>query len=141
MRSNLEYARRNLPPFLLLRLHSSSSLLPAQRPKAVHSSALFLVYRALGDKRTRAIYQGHLGSRVVTRIGRRDPNCPSGRRLRKVREDTGVHSKGATCVWVVAEGAVGCTRAFLTTCRFFRIQVCRERSEPGLRVNDISRTH
>ncbi|GFT75814.1 uncharacterized protein TNCV_851201 [Trichonephila clavipes] len=32
-----------------------------------------------------------------TRNGRRDPKCPSARRLRMVREDTGAPNEGATC--------------------------------------------
>ncbi|GFW06016.1 uncharacterized protein TNCV_4478101 [Trichonephila clavipes] len=76
-----------------------------------------------------------------SRKARRDPKCPSARRLRMVREDTGAPSQGATCAWMAAVEAVGCTRAFLTLWRFSRRLVCRGRPEPGLRVNDISRIH
>ncbi|GFU99578.1 hypothetical protein TNCV_4082991 [Trichonephila clavipes] len=44
---------------------------------------------------------------------RRDPKCPSARRLRMIREDTEASSEGATCAWMAADEAVGCTRAFL----------------------------
>ncbi|GFW85282.1 uncharacterized protein TNCV_3250191 [Trichonephila clavipes] len=57
------------------------------------------------------------------------------------QEDTGAPSEGATCTWMAADEAVGCTRAFLTMWRPSRRLVCRGRPEPGLRVNDISRFH
>ncbi|GFW45313.1 uncharacterized protein TNCV_4734201 [Trichonephila clavipes] len=50
-------------------------------------------------------------------------------------------SEGATCAWMVADEAVGRTRAFLTMWWSSRWLVCRGRPEPGLRVNDISRIH
>ncbi|GFX32838.1 uncharacterized protein TNCV_889741 [Trichonephila clavipes] len=68
----------------------------------------------------------------------RDPKCPSARRIRMVREDTGARSEGATCAWMVADEAVGCTRAFLTMWWFTRRLVFRGCPEPGFRVNDIS---
>ncbi|GFX02827.1 uncharacterized protein TNCV_4438091 [Trichonephila clavipes] len=40
---------------------------------------------------------------------------------------------------MAADEAVGCTRAFLTMWRSSRRLVCRGRTGPGLRVNDISR--
>ncbi|GFS51164.1 uncharacterized protein TNCV_3532641 [Trichonephila clavipes] len=49
------------------------------------------------------------GVKGSTRIGRRDLKCPSARRLRMVREDTGAPNKGATCAWMAADEAVGCT--------------------------------
>ncbi|GFW60905.1 uncharacterized protein TNCV_4871161 [Trichonephila clavipes] len=55
-----------------------------------------------------------------TRNGCRDPICPSARRLRMVREDTGVSHEGATSAWMAADEAVGCTRAFLTMWRSSR---------------------
>ncbi|GFU01332.1 uncharacterized protein TNCV_3538431 [Trichonephila clavipes] len=55
-----------------------------------------------------------------------------------VREDTGAPNEGVTCVWMAADGAVGCTRASLTMWRSARQLVCRGRPEPGLHVNDIS---
>ncbi|GFU33439.1 uncharacterized protein TNCV_4362501 [Trichonephila clavipes] len=61
--------------------------------------------------------------------------------LRMVREDTGVPNEGSTCAWMVAEEAVGCTRAFLTMWRSSRRPVCGRRPEPGIHVNDISRIH
>ncbi|GFY07337.1 hypothetical protein TNCV_5085231 [Trichonephila clavipes] len=35
-----------------------------------------------------------------------------------VRENTGAPSEGATCAWMAADEAVGCTRAFLTMWRW-----------------------
>ncbi|GFU18880.1 uncharacterized protein TNCV_1086091 [Trichonephila clavipes] len=58
-----------------------------------------------------------------------------------VREDTGVPSEGATCAWMAANEAVGCARTFLTMWRSSLRLVCQGRSDPGLRVNDISRIH
>ncbi|GFU53081.1 uncharacterized protein TNCV_3098651 [Trichonephila clavipes] len=52
----------------------------------------------------------------------------------------GASSEGATCAWMAADEAVGCTRAFFTMWRSSRRLVCQGRPEPG-RVNDISRTH
>ncbi|GFU83264.1 uncharacterized protein TNCV_3738751 [Trichonephila clavipes] len=72
---------------------------------------------------------------------RRDHICPSARRLRMVREDTGSPSEGATCAWMAAHGAVGCTHAFLTMWWSSRRLVCRGRPEPGLRVKDIFWIH
>ncbi|GFX08644.1 uncharacterized protein TNCV_61711 [Trichonephila clavipes] len=77
----------------------------------------------------------------VSMGGRRDPKCPSARYLRIVREDIGACSEGATCAWMVADEAGGCTRAFLTMWWSSRRLVCRGRLEPGLRVNDIYRIH
>ncbi|GFX72918.1 uncharacterized protein TNCV_1698151 [Trichonephila clavipes] len=42
------------------------------------------------------------------------------RRLRILREDTGAPSEDATCAWMAADEAVGCTRAFLTMWRSSR---------------------
>ncbi|PRD32882.1 UNVERIFIED_CONTAM: Oca2 [Trichonephila clavipes] len=61
--------------------------------------------------------------------------------LRMVQEDTGVSSEGATCAWMAADEAVGCTHAFLTMWRSSRRLVCRGRPQPGLRVNDITRIY
>ncbi|GFX90462.1 uncharacterized protein TNCV_2073401 [Trichonephila clavipes] len=82
-----------------------------------------------------------VGVKGSTRNGHRDPKCPSSRRLRMVREDTGVPSGGATCAWIAADEAVGCTRAFLTMWWYFRRLDCRGRPESGVQVNDISRIH
>ncbi|GFV12447.1 uncharacterized protein TNCV_1792261 [Trichonephila clavipes] len=57
--------------------------------------------------------------------GRRDPKCHSARRLRMVREDTGAPREGATCAWMAADEAVGCTRAFFTMWWSSRRLVCR----------------
>ncbi|GFX15957.1 uncharacterized protein TNCV_522641 [Trichonephila clavipes] len=73
--------------------------------------------------------------------GRHDPKCPSARRLLMVREDTWTPDEGATCSWIVADEAVGCTRAFLTMWPSSRRLLSRVRPELGLRVNDISRIH
>ncbi|GFX26236.1 uncharacterized protein TNCV_948361 [Trichonephila clavipes] len=53
-----------------------------------------------------------VGVKSSTRNGRRDPKFPLARRLRIVREGTGVHSEGATCAWMAADEAVGCTHTF-----------------------------
>ncbi|GFX40495.1 uncharacterized protein TNCV_2372791 [Trichonephila clavipes] len=55
-----------------------------------------------------------------------------------VREDTGAPSEGDTCSWMAVDEAVGCTRTFLMMWRSSRRLVCRERPQPGLRVNSCS---
>ncbi|GFT46369.1 uncharacterized protein TNCV_3127161 [Trichonephila clavipes] len=50
-------------------------------------------------------------------------------------------SEGATCVWMAAFEAAGCTHAFLTMWWSSRRLDCRGRLEPGLRVNDMSQIH
>ncbi|GFU27942.1 uncharacterized protein TNCV_3153071 [Trichonephila clavipes] len=65
------------------------------------------------------------GCQESTRNGRRDPRCPSARRLRMVRENTGAPSEGATCAWMAVDEEVGCTRAYLTMWRSSRRLVCR----------------
>ncbi|GFV31695.1 uncharacterized protein TNCV_4742441 [Trichonephila clavipes] len=70
-------------------------------------------------------------SRVAHVMGATIPN---------VGPNTGAPSEGATCAWMAADQAVGCTRAFLTMWWSSRRLVCRGRPEPG-RVNDISRIH
>ncbi|GFY13696.1 uncharacterized protein TNCV_4960661 [Trichonephila clavipes] len=82
-----------------------------------------------------------VGIKLSTRNGRNDLKCPSAGGLRMVREDTWAPSEGATFAWMVADEAVGYTRAFLTMWRSSRRLVCRRRPESGLRVNDISRIH
>ncbi|GFW90086.1 uncharacterized protein TNCV_3485381 [Trichonephila clavipes] len=64
----------------------------------------------------------------------------SPRRLRMVRKDTGAPSEGATCAWMVADEAVGCTRAFLTMWVSSQRLVCRGCPEPDFRVLDESRS-
>ncbi|GFX44150.1 uncharacterized protein TNCV_4119461 [Trichonephila clavipes] len=64
-----------------------------------------------------------------------------GKCLRMVREDTGATSEGATCAWMAADKAVGCTRAFFTMWWPSRRLVCQGRPERGLHVNDISWIH
>ncbi|GFV09805.1 uncharacterized protein TNCV_2598591 [Trichonephila clavipes] len=66
---------------------------------------------------------------------------PSARRLRMARKDTGVPNEGATCSWMAADEAVGCTRAFLTMWWSSQRLVCRGHPETRLRVNDIFRIH
>ncbi|GFX49772.1 uncharacterized protein TNCV_3073251 [Trichonephila clavipes] len=39
-----------------------------------------------------------------------NPKCPSARRLRMVREDTGAPSEGATCAWMAADEAADSRR-------------------------------
>ncbi|GFU88697.1 uncharacterized protein TNCV_4443741 [Trichonephila clavipes] len=58
-----------------------------------------------------------------------------------VREDTGAPNEDATCVWMAADEAVGCTSALITMWRSSRRLVYRRRLEPSLRVNDISWIH
>ncbi|GFV51924.1 uncharacterized protein TNCV_1322771 [Trichonephila clavipes] len=53
----------------------------------------------------------------------------------------GPPNEGATCSWMAANEAIGCTCAFLTMCRSSRRLVCRGSPDPGLRVNEISRIH
>ncbi|GFS94624.1 uncharacterized protein TNCV_3649711 [Trichonephila clavipes] len=53
----------------------------------------------------------------------------------------GAPNEGATCAWMAADEAVGCTHTFLTMWWSSRRLVCRGRPEPGLHVNDISRIH
>ncbi|GFX11732.1 uncharacterized protein TNCV_4340771 [Trichonephila clavipes] len=49
--------------------------------------------------------------------------------------------EGATCFSMAADEAVGCTHAFPMMGRSSQRPVCRGRSLPGLRVNDISQIH
>ncbi|GFU69040.1 uncharacterized protein TNCV_3785611 [Trichonephila clavipes] len=81
---------------------------------------------------------------MIGRQGRnvcRDPKYPSVRCFRVVREDTGVPGAVATCGWMAADEAVGCTRAFLTMGWSSLRLICRGPTEPGPRVNDISQIH
>ncbi|GFW79776.1 uncharacterized protein TNCV_2589961 [Trichonephila clavipes] len=54
-----------------------------------------------------------VGVKSSTHNGRRDPKCPSARRLRMVLEDTSAPCEGATCAWMAGDEAVGYTRTFL----------------------------
>ncbi|GFU66151.1 uncharacterized protein TNCV_2858241 [Trichonephila clavipes] len=117
----------------LLRLNLDSSL----KTTWFHSAAVQFSRKRHHSKR-RSRWVGVKGS---TRNGCRDLKCPSARRLRMVRENTGASNEGATRAWMVADEAVGCTRAFFTMWWSSRRLVCRERPEPGLHVNDISRIH
>ncbi|GFV06153.1 uncharacterized protein TNCV_2033831 [Trichonephila clavipes] len=82
-----------------------------------------------------------MGSKGSTRNGRCNPKCPLPRRLRSVREDTGVPNEGAIYAWMAADESVGCTREFLTMRWFSPRLVCRGCPEPSLCVNDISRIY
>ncbi|GFX99888.1 uncharacterized protein TNCV_259251 [Trichonephila clavipes] len=90
----------------LLRLNLDSSL----KATLFHFAAVHFP-RARHHSKRRCRLVGVYGS---TRNGHRDPKRPSARRLRMFREDTEVPNEGATCAWMAAEEAVGCTRAFLT---------------------------
>ncbi|GFV41321.1 uncharacterized protein TNCV_624941 [Trichonephila clavipes] len=61
-----------------------------------------------------------VGVKISSRNGRRDPRCPSAKRLCMVREETWAPNEGAICVWMADDEAVGCTHAFLTMCRSSR---------------------
>ncbi|GFX96591.1 uncharacterized protein TNCV_1442651 [Trichonephila clavipes] len=117
----------------LLRLNLDSSL----KTTWFHSAAVQLP-RAWHHSKRRRRWVGVKGS---TRNGRRDPKCPTARRLRMVRVDTGAPNEGATCDWMEADEIVGWTRAFLTMWWSSRQLVCRGHPEPGFRVNDISGFH
>ncbi|GFW87086.1 uncharacterized protein TNCV_1923121 [Trichonephila clavipes] len=117
----------------LLRLNLDSSL----KTTWLHYAAVQFP-RARHYSKRRRRWVGVKGS---TRNGRRDPQCPSARRFRIIREDTGASKEVALCAWMVADEAVGCTRAFLTMWRSSRRLICRRRPESGLRANYISRIH
>ncbi|GFS86273.1 uncharacterized protein TNCV_597371 [Trichonephila clavipes] len=117
----------------LLRLNLDSSL-----KTSWFYSAPVLFPRVWHHSKRRHRWVGVNGS---TRNGRCDPKCPSAKCLRMLREDTGAPNEGATCAWMTADEAVGCARAFRTMWRSSRRLVCRERPEPGLRVNDIPRIY
>ncbi|GFW37253.1 uncharacterized protein TNCV_5021511 [Trichonephila clavipes] len=102
-----------------------------------HSVAV-LFPRARHHSKRRRRWVGVKGS---TRNGRRDPKCPSVRRLRMFGEDTWAPSEGATCAWMMADEAVRCTHSILTMWWSSRRLVCRRHPEPDLLVNDISRIH
>ncbi|GFX19836.1 DUF4817 domain-containing protein [Trichonephila clavipes] len=106
----------------LLRLNLDSSL----KTTWFHSAAVQFP-RVCHHSKRRHRWVGVKGN---ARNGRRDPKCPSARRLCMVREDTGARSEGATCAWMAADETVGCTRAFLMMWRSSRRLVCRGR--PGL---------
>ncbi|GFX09502.1 hypothetical protein TNCV_4698881 [Trichonephila clavipes] len=58
--------------------------------------------------------EGLMGERQgCTHNKRSYPKCPSAMRLRMVREDTKAPSEGATCAWMAADKAVGCTKVTL----------------------------
>ncbi|GFV84618.1 uncharacterized protein TNCV_2482321 [Trichonephila clavipes] len=61
-----------------------------------------------------------VGVKGSTHNGHLDPKCLSARRLHIVREETGAPSEGATCAWMAADEAVGCTHAFLMMWRSSR---------------------
>ncbi|GFS77668.1 uncharacterized protein TNCV_819611 [Trichonephila clavipes] len=69
----------------------------------------------------------HHSKRRRRQVGVNDSTRPSARRLRMVQEDSGAPSEGATCAWMAANEAVGCTCAFLTMWRSSQQLVCRGR--------------
>ncbi|GFT95884.1 uncharacterized protein TNCV_312231 [Trichonephila clavipes] len=97
------HARTRLASLLKLNLDSSLKMTwfhsaVVQFPRAWHHSKR--MHRCMDVKDS-------------TRNGYRDPKCPSARRLRMVRKDTGAPNK-AICAWMATDEAVGCTRTFLT---------------------------
>ncbi|GFW79098.1 uncharacterized protein TNCV_3631291 [Trichonephila clavipes] len=80
-----------------------------------------------------------VGFKASTRNGRYDPKCPSARPLSYGSRRHRTPSEGATIVWIAADEAVVCTRAFLTMWRSSRRLVFRGRvlSNPDQCVNDI----
>ncbi|GFT03852.1 uncharacterized protein TNCV_1730421 [Trichonephila clavipes] len=100
----------------LLRLNLDSSL----KTTLFHSVAVQFPRARYHSKRRRR----WVGIKGSTRNGRRNPKRPLARRLRMVREDTGVTNEGATCTWMAADEEVGCTRAFFTMGRSSRQLVC-----------------
>ncbi|GFV74767.1 uncharacterized protein TNCV_1040051 [Trichonephila clavipes] len=89
----------------LLRLNLDSSL----KTTWFHSAAVQFPDAWHHSKR-RPRWVGVKGS---TRNGRRNLKCPSVRRLRMVREDTGAPNEGATFAWLAADEAIGYMRASL----------------------------
>ncbi|GFS93181.1 uncharacterized protein TNCV_1051851 [Trichonephila clavipes] len=115
----------------------SDSCAPPRKTLAAHFAQFknFQFPRARHHSKRRRRWVGVKGS---TRNGCRDPICLSARRFHMVRQDTGSPIEDATCAWMAADEAVGCTRAFLTMWWSSRLLVCRGRPEPDLRVNGIS---
>ncbi|GFX70061.1 uncharacterized protein TNCV_4614991 [Trichonephila clavipes] len=107
----------------LLRLNLDSSLKTIWFPSA---AVRFPRARHHSKRRRRCV-----GVKGSTRIGWRDPKCPSARLLRMIREETGTFSEGVTCTWMAADEVVGCTRAFLTMWRSSGRLVCRRRPCEG----------
>ncbi|GFW76333.1 uncharacterized protein TNCV_1581121 [Trichonephila clavipes] len=101
------HTRSRLPS--LLRLNLYTSLMTAW----FHSIAVQFPRARHHLKRRRR----WVGVKVSPRNGRRDPKCPSARRLRMIREDARAPSEVATCVLMAADETVVCTRAFLTMWR------------------------
>ncbi|GFX98748.1 uncharacterized protein TNCV_1503261 [Trichonephila clavipes] len=108
--------RTRTPLSSLVRLNVDSSL-----NTTWFHSAVVQFSRARHHSKRRRRWVGFKGS---TRNGHRGSKCPSARRLRMVREDTGTPSEGATCAWMATDEAVGCKRAFLTMWRSSRQLVC-----------------
>ncbi|GFU28096.1 uncharacterized protein TNCV_3154071 [Trichonephila clavipes] len=105
------HTQTRLPSLLRLNLNSSLKttlfhFASVQFPRAWHHS------------KRRNQWEGSVKGSILN--GCRDLKCPSARRLRMVREDTGDPSEGATCAWMVADDAVSCTRVFLTMWRSSR---------------------
>ncbi|GFX23376.1 uncharacterized protein TNCV_4936911 [Trichonephila clavipes] len=114
----------------LLRLNLDSLL----KTTWFHSAAVQFP-RARHHFKRRRRWAGFKGS---TRNRHRDLKCPSARRLRMIRKDTGAPSEGAACAWLAVDEAVVCMRSFITMWCASRRLVCRGRPEPGFRVNNFS---
>ncbi|GFX19582.1 uncharacterized protein TNCV_2074901 [Trichonephila clavipes] len=125
------HARTRLSSLLTLNLDSSLNT------TGFHSAAVQFPHAWHQSKRWRR----WVSVKGSTRNGRRDPKCSSARRLCTVQEETWASREGATCAWMATDEAVGSTCAFLTMWWSCQRQVCRERPELGLRVNDIPRIH
>ncbi|GFT51720.1 uncharacterized protein TNCV_4870411 [Trichonephila clavipes] len=77
-------------------------------------------------------------SRATHVMGTAIPNVLQPGPFRMVQDETVAPNEGAVCAWMVADGVLGCTRAFLMMWWSSPRLVCPGRPEPGLRVNDIS---
>ncbi|GFY11568.1 uncharacterized protein TNCV_4230371 [Trichonephila clavipes] len=104
------HTQTRLSSLLRLNLDSRASL----KTTWSHSAAVQFPRTRHHSKRRRR-WMGIKGS---TRNECCDPKCPSARRLRMVREDTGAPSEDSACACRVADEAVGCTQTFLTMWRY-----------------------
>ncbi|GFW14878.1 uncharacterized protein TNCV_1563401 [Trichonephila clavipes] len=102
--------------------------------RSTFAVTLPLVHLNLWDAKL-AIPNDTIYARLETHMGIRQD------KKGQVLEDKGTPSDNTTCAWMAADEAVVCTRAFVTTCLFYRRLVSRGRLEVGLHVNDISRIH
>ncbi|GFW66464.1 uncharacterized protein TNCV_3309831 [Trichonephila clavipes] len=127
------HARTRLSSLLRLNLDSLSRARASLKPTRFHFTAVQFP-RARHQSKPRCRW---VGVKDSTHNGRRDPKCPSARRLRMVQEDTGTPIENTACAWMAVNEAVGYTRTFLTMWWSSLLLVCRGRPKPGLRVNDI----